>query len=145
MPIYRDNTYATTEQQDLLIYIGPDMPCFLIVPGDANRTVPLNQSQFLYRALRIAGLDAMPVERFRREAASVHQLAVALDGERLVIEARDAPAWLEEDIRSLEAELGRPLHASQVIAELQAVDGVDGVACRTIGIERGVPTHVGAS
>jgi dipeptidyl aminopeptidase/acylaminoacyl peptidase len=59
MPIYRDNTFATTEQQDLLIYIGPDMPPFLIVPGDADRTVPLNQSQFLYQALRIAGLDAM--------------------------------------------------------------------------------------
>jgi acetyl esterase/lipase len=41
-----------------ITYIGPETPPFLIVHGDADYTVLLNQSQFLYRALRIAGLDA---------------------------------------------------------------------------------------
>jgi len=39
-------------------YIGPRTPPFLIVHGDADDTVILNQSQYLYRALRVPGLEA---------------------------------------------------------------------------------------
>ena len=41
-----------------ITYIGPDTPPFLIVHGDQDYTVLLNQSQYLYRALRVAGVDA---------------------------------------------------------------------------------------
>ena len=39
-------------------YIGPDTAPFLIVHGDRDLAVLLNQSQSLYRALRVAGRDA---------------------------------------------------------------------------------------
>ena len=41
-----------------ITYLNPDTPPFLIVHGDQDFTVLLNQSQFLYRALRVAGLEA---------------------------------------------------------------------------------------
>jgi acetyl esterase/lipase len=40
-----------------ITYIGPDTPPFLIVHGDQDYTVLLNQSQYLYRALRVASID----------------------------------------------------------------------------------------
>jgi acetyl esterase/lipase len=39
-------------------YIGPRTPPFLIVHGDADDVVILNQSQYLYRALCVAGIEA---------------------------------------------------------------------------------------
>ena len=39
-------------------YISPDDPPFLIVHGDQDMSVPLNQSQLLYGALRRAGVPA---------------------------------------------------------------------------------------
>lgn len=41
-----------------IIYVGPDTPPVLIVHGDADPVVPLDQSQRFYRALRTAGCDA---------------------------------------------------------------------------------------
>jgi len=38
-------------------YVSRDDPPFLIVHGDADRTVPLNQSRLLYEALKKAGRD----------------------------------------------------------------------------------------
>lgn len=81
------------------------------IPALAGRVEWLSDLPEGFRGVVLGNevLDAMPVERFRRETDAVRQLAVALDGERLVIEARDAPAWLAEDIRTIEAELGGPL------------------------------------
>ena len=41
-----------------IAYVGPDTPPFLIVHGDHDWTVILNQSQLLYRALRVGGVQA---------------------------------------------------------------------------------------
>ncbi len=40
-----------------ITYVTPDDPPFLIVHGEADRTVPINQSEFLYEALKKAGVD----------------------------------------------------------------------------------------
>src|SRR4029077_572259 len=39
-------------------YVSRDDPPFLIVHGDLDRTVPLEQSQILFNKLRLAGVDA---------------------------------------------------------------------------------------
>jgi acetyl esterase/lipase len=63
--------------------ISPDTPPFLIVHGDADDTVILNQSQFLYRALRVAGLDAT----FHIVEGARHDFADATDAQRAQIDA----------------------------------------------------------
>ena len=40
-----------------IAYVTPDDPPFLIVHGDKDGTVPINQSQLLFEALRKAGVD----------------------------------------------------------------------------------------
>lgn len=54
-------------------------------------------------------LDAMPVERFVRRDEGVRQCAVALEGERLVLHERDAPAALTAEIERIERALGARL------------------------------------
>ena len=49
---------ALAQRANPIRYIGPRTPPFLIVHGDADDTVILNQSQYLYRALRVAGIGA---------------------------------------------------------------------------------------
>ena len=66
-----------------IAYIGPDTPPFLIVHGDADYTVILNQSQFLYRALRVAGLDAT----FHIVEGAGHGFEGATDAQRAQIDA----------------------------------------------------------
>ena len=39
------------------MYVSRDDPPFLIVHGDRDRTVPLEQSQILFDKLRLAGVD----------------------------------------------------------------------------------------
>ena len=39
-------------------YVSRDDPPFLIVHGDRDRTVPLEQSQILFDKLKLAGVDA---------------------------------------------------------------------------------------
>lgn len=41
-----------------ITYAGPGAPPFLLIHGDADDTVPINQSELLYRALADAGADA---------------------------------------------------------------------------------------
>jgi dipeptidyl aminopeptidase/acylaminoacyl peptidase len=41
-----------------ITYVSKDAPPFLIMHGDRDRTVPLNQSELLYAALKKAGVDA---------------------------------------------------------------------------------------
>ncbi len=41
-----------------ITYVSKDAPPFLIMHGDRDRTVPFNQSERLYAALKKAGLDA---------------------------------------------------------------------------------------
>lgn len=66
-----------------ITYIGPDTPPFLIVHGDCDFTVLLNQSQFLYRALRVAGVDAT----FHIVEGAGHGLNGASEGQRAEIAA----------------------------------------------------------
>ena len=40
-----------------ITYVTPDDPPFLIVHGEDDRTVPINQSELLYEALKKAGVD----------------------------------------------------------------------------------------
>lgn len=40
-----------------ITYVGKDDPAFLIVHGDEDKTVPLNQSQMLFEALKKAGVN----------------------------------------------------------------------------------------
>jgi len=77
------------------------------IPALAGRVEWLSDLPDDFRGVVLGNevLDAIPVERFRREAESVRQFAVGLDGARLVIEARAAPVWLEEDVRAIEADL----------------------------------------
>jgi len=41
-----------------ITYVSKDAPPFLIMHGDRDRTVPFNQSELLYAALKQAGVDA---------------------------------------------------------------------------------------
>lgn len=41
-----------------ITYVSKDAPAFLIMHGDRDRTVPFNQSELLYAALKKAGVDA---------------------------------------------------------------------------------------
>jgi len=41
-----------------ITYVSKDAPPFLIMHGDRDRTVPFNQSELLYAALKKAGVDA---------------------------------------------------------------------------------------
>ena len=41
-----------------ITYVSKDTPPFLIMHGDRDRTVPFNQSELLYAALKKAGVDA---------------------------------------------------------------------------------------
>jgi len=41
-----------------ITYVSKEAPPFLIMHGDADRTVPFNQSELLYAALKKAGVDA---------------------------------------------------------------------------------------
>jgi acetyl esterase/lipase len=41
-----------------ITYVSKDAPPFLIMHGDHDRTVPFNQSELLYTALKEAGVDA---------------------------------------------------------------------------------------
>jgi dipeptidyl aminopeptidase/acylaminoacyl peptidase len=40
-----------------ITYVSKDAPPFLILHGDHDRTVPFNQSELLYAALKKAGVD----------------------------------------------------------------------------------------
>jgi len=42
---------------DPITYVTPDDPPFLICHGEQDRTVPINQSEFLHAALKKAGVD----------------------------------------------------------------------------------------
>lgn len=54
-------------------------------------------------------LDALPVERFIRDADGVAQACVANDGERFVFAERPAPEFLEREVAAIETELGHAL------------------------------------
>jgi dipeptidyl aminopeptidase/acylaminoacyl peptidase len=64
---------------DPITYVGGDDPPFLIVHGDKDPLVPVNQSQMLHDALRKAGVEStlviMPGEGhgFKQSAAQVTQ------------------------------------------------------------------------
>ena len=66
-------------------------------------------------------LDALPVERFRRDLDGVSQLGVCIDAGQLASGAQPAPAALEQDILSIENALGRRLPPDYVSETAPAV------------------------
>jgi acetyl esterase/lipase len=68
---------------DPIAYIGTETPPFLIVHGDHDWTVILNQSQFLYRALRVAGVEAT----FHIVEGAGHGFQGATEAQRAEIDA----------------------------------------------------------
>ena len=77
-----------------ITYLNPDTPPFLIVHGDQDSTVLLNQSQFLYRALRVARLEAT----FHIVEGAGHGFRGASEAQRAEID-RLVDAFFDEHLR----------------------------------------------
>ncbi len=86
------------------------------LPGLAARFEWLADWPRDFRGVILANevLDALPVERFRRDGDRVLQQCVGLAGERFVFDERPAPGWLAADVAAIEHELGREFAAGYI-------------------------------
>jgi acetyl esterase/lipase len=66
-------------------YVSKEAPPFLIMHGDRDRTVPFNQSELLYAALKKAGVDATLVP--------MKGAGHGFGGPEAIAPVRDAPDW----------------------------------------------------